>query len=662
MIIKRILIDNFRSFQYPTEIKFPSVDENRSIFLVGGMNGSGKTSLIEAISICLYGTSKNLIYRQVNKNELAKGNSKVTFEVVLETDDNEELIIKRIYSSNAISEPKPKDFIEKLLITKNGSQVSIQNKDLWQDFINSTIPKSITQFFFFDGEKIQEVAADDHSEVRLKTSLEAALGINYISQLVTDILHVKQKERQSFIEVTDEEIEFKENNLKLLEKNKLKLKLSRDEVKEEINLLIKNHESLKKRFIITFDKVPGKNNQIESHEQKRIQESTKFNKIDYEARTIIEKYLPLSLASKIFSDLKKQIEKEAGARSVSALSKSSDLISQKALDALHTPTLLTSEEMTETNKLEFIKRFKDLLSKNIEGIDEFKKILDLSEREAAQVLLTIKDIEQSDIHRLEGLIDEKLLVKQAINKLNSEDTFQLSGLEEDLFKQLQEELDSLSTQIGRKKEELRNVDESLINVETSISSEEETISMLYERHQLSKEKDDFLKECDNLSKMLNEYVLILRKRKVELLTEKTFEMYKKLSSKSDLISNISIDQDSYEIQINDIRSKVIRKSGLSAGEKEIFAISLLWGLAQTSQIKLPIIIDTPLSRLDSTHRDNIIDNYFPSAGEQVIILSTDTEVDESYYKKLENHLAGAGQLKFDSKRELTVYNEGYFWK
>jgi DNA sulfur modification protein DndD len=90
-------------------------------------------------------------------------------------------------------------------------------------------------------------------------------------------------------------------------------------------------------------------------------------------------------------------------------------------------------------------------------------------------------------------------------------------------------------------------------------------------------------------------------------------------------------------------------------------VSLLWGLAQTSQLDLPIIIDTPLSRLDSVHRDNIVNNYFPNAANQVIILSTDTEIDNNYYKTLEPNLSGAGKLIFSQLNELTTYQEGYFW-
>jgi len=116
------------------------------------------------------------------------------------------------------------------------------------------------------------------------------------------------------------------------------------------------------------------------------------------------------------------------------------------------------------------------------------------------------------------------------------------------------------------------------------------------------------------------------------------------------------------VRITDRIGHEIKKSGLSAGEKEVFAVSLLWGLAQTSQLKLPIVIDTPLSRLDSTHRDNIVNNYFPNAGDQVIILSTDTEIDKDYYRKLKARLSGAGSLEFDQRQELTTFREGYFWE
>jgi DNA sulfur modification protein DndD len=223
-------------------------------------------------------------------------------------------------------------------------------------------------------------------------------------------------------------------------------------------------------------------------------------------------------------------------------------------------------------------------------------------------------------------------------------------------------MESCSTQIGRKTEQLRVLEEDILSLEKRIGAIEGDIEKLYERHSISKEKADFIKECDAIADVLNQFVVRLRKNKVLLLQEKTFEMYRLLSSRSGLIRDIVIDDKTYEVRITDRNGHEIRKSALSAGEKEVFAVSLLWGLAQTSELKLPIIIDTPLSRLDSTHRDNIVNNYFPNAGEQVVILSTDTEIDNDYFRSLKPRLSGAASLDFDQRQELTTFRPGYFWE
>ncbi|WP_295579252.1 hypothetical protein [uncultured Lamprocystis sp.] len=106
----------------------------------------------------------------------------------------------------------------------------------------------ITQFFFFDGEKIQEIAADDHSEVRLKTPLEAALGIQYINRLASDILYIKQDERKGYIEISDEDLDFKQSELKR-EKSKLARKhKERDDLKAELDGFKAQLDEAKKRF------------------------------------------------------------------------------------------------------------------------------------------------------------------------------------------------------------------------------------------------------------------------------------------------------------------------------------------------------------------------------------------------------------------------------
>ena len=110
------------------------------------------------------------------------------------------------------------------------------------------------------------------------------------------------------------------------------------------------------------------------------------------------------------------------------------------------------------------------------------------------------------------------------------------------------------------------------------------------------------------------------------------------------------------------RGRPLAKERLSEGEKQIFAISVLWGLARASNRPLPAVIDTPMARLDATHRRNLVEQYFPNASHQVVILSTDTEVDRDYYEALQPHIARAYHLNYDEDERVTVAEEGYFWK
>jgi DNA sulfur modification protein DndD len=288
--------------------------------------------------------------------------------------------------------------------------------------------------------------------------------------------------------------------------------------------------------------------------------------------------------------------------------------------------------------------------------------LQLSDADAARVLVRLEEVEQEHSEQFERLLRQRVEIAQEVKNLERElRRTTVSESDREIFNQLQAEIESYATQLGRKREEARLAEEDLVDLENSISTREKELDVLYQKHSGSKEQEAFLQCCEDLVALLTEYADQLREKKIAELQERTFEMYRKLASKGDLVASVEIDPKTYLITIKDRSGHVVAKQNLSAGEKEVFAISLLWGLAQTSQLQLPVVIDTPLSRLDSTHRDRIVRNYFPNAGHQVIVLSTDTEVDRSYYRQLEPHLQHAVQLRFDKHRELTTLEEGYFW-
>lgn len=660
MKFNKLTIENYKSFQFPTVINFPQSSQGKSIYLMGGMNGAGKTSVMEAINICLYGTKIESLYKYINRKELSKGNAYVAFELELETDEHETILIHRSWSAGATDNPKFKDLEEKLVVVKDGKRVSVQNKEMWQDFINATIPKSITQFFFFDGEKIQEIASDDHSEVRLKSSLEAALGIQYISRLANDVLYLKQEERKGFVEISDEDIEYKESELKK-EQKKLQTKIQeRNELNSELENFKTEKDEAQSRFKAIFNIDPETSEIVKQKEKKRIQLSNKSNQFDNQMKTITEQFLPWALAGVLFGDVKKQIELERESHKQNAISENAIQLAKNIVDKLEHPEPITDKPLTAEQKTKLEQRVLLLLQDN-KSASEIKKILNLSDRDAAKVLNRIEEIELSEVLQLEDLIKEKSEIEFEIRSIEASLSNAASDSEKELFDELQSTIESCQTQIGRLAVRISNCNEEVVAIENKTKEIELEITKLYEKHNYSKEKADFIQECDTIANLMNTYMVKLRKNKVHLLQEKTFEMYKMLSSKSGLIKDLEINDKTYEIIIRDKSGHEMKKSGLSAGEKEVFALSLLWGLAQTSQLNLPIIIDTPLSRLDSIHRDNIVNHYFPNAANQVIILSTDTEVDSNYFKNLEPHLTGAARLEFSQNNEITTVKEGYFW-
>ncbi len=662
MKFRKLTIENYKSFQFATEIRFPVGEDGRSIFLIGGMNGAGKTSIMEAVNFCLYGAKLDEIFRSINRREKARGNASVSFELVMEMDDLSELVVKRSWSAGVADDPKPKDLTERLVVVRDGKRVSVQNQEIWQDFIRSMIPPGITQFFFFDGEKIQAIAADDHSEVRLKSSLEAALGIQYINRLAADILYIKNEERKGFVEISDEDLDFKQSELKKERSKLTRRQTEREHVQQELAEFRQQLEDARNRFTAAFQAEPETRETMRANEKKRVQAVNRLAQVESEIRGLCEKTLPFAITGRLFEPMRQQIESERDSVGSEAIRENAASLAKRIVRVVEEPEPIYRETLSHEKMVELERRiFRLLREGDSRGV--MARILDLSDRDAARVLNKMEALESGEIFLLRPLLEEKRELAAQIRRLEGlSRTGLLSESEKELFEQLQTEMEGCSTQIGRKTEQLRLLEEEILSLEKRITAIELEIEKLYEKHHVSRERVEFIQECDAIAGVLNQFMVRLRKNKVHLLQEKTFEMYRQLSSRSGLIKDIIIDDKTYEMRISDRNGHEIKKSGLSAGEKEVFAVSLLWGLAQTSQLKLPIVIDTPLSRLDSTHRDNIVNNYFPNAGEQVIILSTDTEIDKDYYRILKTRLSGAGILVFDQQRELTTFKEGYFWE
>ena len=156
------------------------------------------------------------------------------------------------------------------------------------------------------------------------------------------------------------------------------------------------------------------------------------------------------------------------------------------------------------------------------------------------------------------------------------------------------------------------------------------------------------------------YKIRLQECKTGVLAQTMTKCYKQLANKKNLVDYIKMDSETLDLHYMNSDGEEIAKKRLSAGEKQLMVISLLWALAICSKKKLPVIIDTPLSRLDSSHRQALIKTYFPKASDQTIILSTDSEIDENYYKLMTDSVGDEFTLKYNDKTKNTIIKAGYF--
>ena len=228
----------------------------------------------------------------------------------------------------------------------------------------------------------------------------------------------------------------------------------------------------------------------------------------------------------------------------------------------------------------------------------------------------------------------------------------------------------LVQQVRQAQAEVANLKADREQSQRLLDQAEQTISRTrqelteYGRLAIDQKNDEHtLSAIDKVQATLKVFKQKLKLRKLNQLETLVTECFLYLLHKSNLVHRVQIDTETFSLSLFDYEGQPVPKHRLSAGEKQLLAISLLWGLARASGRQLPVAIDTPLGRLDSSHRSNLVDRYFPEASHQVLLLSTDTEIGKAEVKQLRQTGAIAREylLRYDSALQQTSVESGYFW-
>lgn len=645
MIIKKLTMNNFGVYAGENVFEF---SRTQPIVLIGGMNGRGKTTFLEAILLALYGSNsagyKESSYKTygtylrsyVNKNHLSQTTS-VKLEFIMNENTKNEYRICREW--NALS----KRTEETITVFENGKYSDFLTKN-WAMFIENILPSELSRFFFFDGEKIAELAVDE-TNAQMKESIRSMLGISVLDVLKKDLIRtIKYANRGKPQDDSLDGLEILQRKKKELEESLAKceaaLALAIEQVEKQRTIL----EGLHNQYEIKGGDV------IEQRKSLMQRRSNLLAEIEQNRNALMEcaaSELPLSLVREYIIDIKLQAEDEHN-----------DLIMQQAIG------------MIQAMLKDYSGTHPEHSAANQSFIDYVQKMTDESATEA------VYQVSDHALFQLNSLLDT--LLEQSL-----EHTKQVLKKKETLQQELDEVDSYLALDINEKamSELFTNIREQeavLVQLEiqvTTLQQEENSIkqALVIANSEYSKAVDTYLQqaelldETERITKYTNIALTIteafsveLQKRKSGILGETITECYKKLANKKNHICNIVMNPETLDIVYLDDQEREVQKDSLSAGEKQLMVIAILWALAICSKKKLPVIIDTPLSRLDSMHRTSMVTTYFPQASDQTIILSTDSEIDRYYYDLMKDHIGDEFTLCYGEETKSTTITKGYF--
>lgn len=644
MKIKRLKLHNFGVYAGDNEFVF---DGNKPIVLIGGMNGRGKTTFLEAVLLALYGRSSFAYFESSSKSYsgylksfVNRGTSDNTCGVTLEFENNsgycENYIIQRVWYAD---EKRPK---EQVTVYKNGDYDEFLTNN-WTLFIENILPSALSSFFFFDGEKIAELAVD-HTNEQLKDSIRSMLGISVLDVLNNDIIrNIKQINKTGKQDATAEEIEKLREEKELasdeLTSIDVKLEKANDKLANDNDIL----ESLHQLYTSKGGDAVNKRQEIL---KKRAVLAAELLKEENELYEYAAEELPLLLVKDLLMEVKLQATDE------------------------HISTVM-KESVQQLNDLyeDFVSNYK---GDRKAGKDFIKFVNKHTEENRTEIIYDISEQALFQANRLmEGNLESTLNETSRILKRKEKIIKQISELDSYLSLDINDqELQDIYVKI--KKAEQQIIDDQVLIVELeqkrssinakviSITSE---FSKRVERYLATAEvrdsSDRILKYSNIALNIIKKYRVELQKRKTDLLGTTITECYLKLANKKNLIKKIEMDSETLDWKYLSEDEIEIPRDSLSAGEKQLMVISILWSLAICSKKKLPVVIDTPLSRLDSLHRTALITTYFPNAGEQTIILSTDSEINEEYYKLMKKNIGDEYTLNYDELSKSTSVQKGY---
>ncbi len=657
MFLDYIDITNYRRYYGTQRISFDySSEENLSVILAD--NGSGKTSLVNALTWCLYGKELhdiknrseplyNLKYaheleEQSDINSMAV-NVELNFHYFDEENNRKNLKISRQETYYRSEDNQwTASFYDDLFVDETDKEI-LEN-ELAQDRIDDKIPEDMFQYFFFNGATLSNYFKNE-SETNLRKSVEEISQIDLINKVKDHLEKTLSYYNSEYSKIKPKgitnynaEIQEKKNQKRNFETKKENNYEKIDNATSNIDKYEKELEKVDKNSInlLTSERKKLENEVVE------LKDIIRKNTFEYE-NTILELF-PIVI---LFDDIVKayKIADEARKNKTAPPKIERQLLN----DILDDGSCICGIKLDEHPECieELKKRLKNTSNVDKDTFyDEYYKIQNLLSK-----LNRISDIDhiKNDINQDKNNLKEKnIKIDEITEKIKNFNMDNVKIYEKELAKN------------KAKRESLRNENESLTN---KIETLENDISRLETKRNEEKTLQGDLKELNNkieFSEIALDEVNNLNKQVQKHIREKITKQTKKQFTSMNWAYKKYVDVDiahDYQIKITKNSGDIVKPSDLSDGEENLLALSFMMALHSLNGFEIPLIIDAPLEKLDKSKRLEFIKGLHEyTANKQIVFLFTDSQYTPDVRNEMLNHVSNEYELvPYDNWTEIVKH-------
>lgn len=644
MILRSLTLDGVGPYADSQTLEF-AVGERRPVTLVGGLNGAGKTTLIRSLFQTLYGAralaelGSHRSYGAFLADTINHERTGAMLELSLTIPglrDNEPITVRRSWGEKSRSDQ---------LDVYVGDAYDSELSESWDETIEQIAPLGVARLFFFDGEKIEALADLDSAAESLRTAVGSLLGLDLVSQLQTDLVAVQRRVLRAGNSVSSEKLEKRQAELDAAEKILIEARSGAEAAEQELEAAEEEHRQAESAARAAGGDLVTERAGLEA----KADEASEGEGVAWQRlrELAADPFAPLGLVPSLLEGLMDSAEQERRQK-----------LGEDLLGVLAERDAWLLSEAERLGLAEV-----GLLREALAGDRHSRQ-----EQVEAPPFAPLSPPEEIRSACADRLTDWRIEALRAIDSLD-EALRQTDDLDRRISKiphdesvgKLIEAVEESRSRIEELRERLEGARQYVAAAERKVEAARDRrdaeIARLAEAEDSGERQQRVTQHAERAKATLGRLSTRIAERHVGRISEYTVQCLEQLLRKDRLIEGVEIDPESFEVTLYGAHGK-LHPSALSAGERQLTALSLLWALARAAGRPLPVVIDTPLGRLDAGHRQHVVKRYLPAASHQVVVLSTDTEIEADLHKLLRPSIGKERCLVTDEEGRTEIY-EGY---